>query len=257
MSERKISQDEFTRRLADMLAGRIHGLSVEEVGDDHIVLVLPSGGKLEIFTDNSYQAYLSSAPIEGVFEQYVDGVISYQRAAASGRRGLPAACIRSTEWLNELRARGSNPYFRPIAGDIGLVICLDGERHIQFLSEADAPDRAGQVEAYERRAISNIRSVIGEIRELDLGEMAMYVAGGDYESSLILLEDAIMRIARRFGRRFLFAIPNRDVFLVAPDDPMARETLRRRAERSFTQNEHPISRLVFQFDDGVISVAGR
>jgi uncharacterized protein YtpQ (UPF0354 family) len=154
---------------------------------------------------------------------------SDHEAVALSPAGIRPA-IRSSEYVDGMRAQGSKLITEPFVAGLSIVYMLD------------LPDAARTLEADElavlkmdrrqlrQRALANVEAEIGKpakhIKALPENGIGYLTTQSYYNSSLVLLHAEWKSVSERFGGKLLVAIPAPDVLLYADGrGPQARDAL--------------------------------
>lgn len=104
--------------------------------------------------------------------------------------------------------------------------------------------------------LKNLVSEVPTFRSFEFADgVLMVVAGGNFESSLILARRILAEAAESQGDTLAVGIPARDLLFIAdPSNPVAIAALRKRVAKAYRESERTISGKVFLLDRCQISV---
>jgi uncharacterized protein YtpQ (UPF0354 family) len=178
------------------------------------------GRTLTINLDNLYANAVRSLPGDRarLVEQALAASVASANAAdgevAAPARGQLVATIQSVAWLQSLPVKDVAKDF--LAGDLIVVYAFDRP---QLFAYARIPELealgVSPAEAFTL-AKENLRARLPP--SLDTrgdGRSFMILAGGNYEASLLLLDEIWEQFAQRLPGRLLACVPARDVCLVS------------------------------------------
>lgn len=194
--------------------GELH-LQVEIGEDDHFV-----------FLDNAYQEY-SSAPtdLDEVLNRFAQSVIESQKQEETieldPTRVVPV--IKDAQYLQEVKQSlvdagqdisKLNYYYEELNPRLHIFYALDTEFNIRYLSKEDIETLQIPFGELRERAISNLKKILPPI-ELRGGDgFFMLMAGGTYESSLLLLDTLWDKSQIPVKGDYVICIPSRDLFFI-------------------------------------------
>jgi len=200
------------------------------------VRIRPAGQEEQsAFLDNGWNRY-QRAPeeLEDILEDYVGNAVESARSVErplDRRRVVPV--IKDRAWLEEsqqaLRARGTKdpsrlaPVHEDYNGELTILYAEDREKGIAYLTD-EVLAKAGLKRAELRAlAVKNLAALIPAIEAHELQGTFMITAGGDYEASLLLLDDLWtgQYVAPKVKGEVVVAIPARDILLVAGSEDAA------------------------------------
>jgi uncharacterized protein YtpQ (UPF0354 family) len=260
-----LGQRDFTRSYAERLQVALPAATVAVQGDLEVRWTPPSGSVHTSFLDNAWKEYAADpAALEQVMERMVGA--AREIAEATGRvvdRRRVVPVIKDRGWLEErrraLRAGGAGDVSRvdevseDYNGALTIFYAEDRERGIAYLT-ADELARAGLKRAELRAlAVRNLKGLLSAI-ELEGGNgLYMITAGGDYEASLILVDDLWTgeSIAPKVKGEVVIAVPARDLVLVTgSQDPAGLQKLRDLARKVMKEGTYTLTDQLFVWRGG-------
>jgi len=198
-------RDKFIRAL-DVEANQF---DIEIIGALEFKVTTADGNEFTSYLDNAYALYLQDPDeIESVLEQYVSGLMESaleSEEALSIERVIPI--IKDTAWGQEMIAlmkeQGAEKlpeYYQETLAD-GLAIYY-------------AEDRPSSI-SYLTLQVANLKSMLPEIEIYGGAGLFMIVAGGNFEASLLLVDDIWQAENFAIDGDIVIAIPARDMLLVS------------------------------------------
>ncbi len=196
-------------------------------------------------------------------ERYVSSALEALENAGDGLEGGKrevVPIVRSRGLLDDCaELEIEPPVHDPLAGDLIIVYAFDLPRSIRQLQGTDlgllevAPEELGPL------AASNLRRLLPRDqieRKPSAGRAAcLWVAGGNYESSLLVLPELWQEEAAAVEGDLLACVPARDLLVTGDSaDPTIRELMRRMWEDIAASGDHPISPTILKWtDDGWVA----
>lgn len=183
----------------------------------------PSGHTLDISLANLYPSYRSNPDrLNELIRDYV-AKISPPRGSSTASVALDRTriipVIKDRPWLDEARGnvRKKNPDHPDFAAEdfnkeLVIVYALDDSKRMRFLT---ADELAGiERDSLRTLALENLIRIMPKIQMGTDGTLAMMMAGGDYEASLLLLDNIWTDGQIKVKGDIVVAIPTRGMLLV-------------------------------------------
>lgn len=249
---------DFTRLYLAYLRKSAGGMDFERIGDLEIKARMPDGASHSIFLDNAYNQYRNDPDRrDEILETYIG---SFIEVAAS--REMPhdpariVPVIKDRGWMEGIRSslleRGGDPedfpayVSEPYNTELEIYYAEDSPKNIRYLTE-DAFAALGLERATLReRAVANLLGLIDgyEVRGGD--GLFLITAGGDYEASLLLVDEVWNREAMPVDGDFVVAIPARDLLIVTGSNHrVAIDRLRAMAGESAATFSYSLTSVLF------------
>lgn len=180
------------------------------------------------------------------------------RRAGRGLQDAPRVVpiVRNKGLLAECEEQELEPPLHdPLAGDLIVVYALDLPRSIRQLQGPDLPLLGVDRQELATLAAANLRTMIPreriERREGEADATCLWVAGGTYESSLLVLPELWESEAAAVQGDLLACVPARDL-LVTGDSahPGARKRMRRMWAEIAPGGDHVISATILKWAEG-------
>lgn len=144
---------------------------------------------------------------------------------------------------------------KSIGADLFLIYALDKEHSIAYLNHQHRALVKLDDNALEERSKNNLRDLLrGKIKRIGETGFYMIVCGGDYETSILFLEEVLDAIKDKIQGGIVFSIPARDLLLIGGDQsPEVITKLRQITKKQFDTGDHVISDRLYRYDDGKIT----
>lgn len=231
-----IDREAFTQRFADRLRMRLPDAEIEILAPLSLSITR-DGGRGQVLLGNVFRAACAAEDeLERaeIVERHLAVMAGADAADAAGPDDI-VPLLKPGLGFDNLPAPAEGvpvrPRVEPFAADLSIVYAVDLADTVSFVGESWFAARGIPAEGLRQRAVDNLR---GKLPGLDVqrgGGLNMVLAGGHYESSLLLFDDFWARESTRLRGDPVIAIPARDVLLFA-DAAHARavDELRRQAE---------------------------
>ena len=219
-----LSPAEFTAEIANRLRSELKS-NIEIKAELELVIKDEDGKEAQVFLRNAYDGYLLAlAPQRpSVIQKYIASFVEQQRWPANIDRTRIVPVIKDRGWLVDMRAKfsargaGSPPEFvsEPFNDELVIFYAEDNPSNIRYLvaqrlEEVGVPQAALRV-----LATANLRRLLPKI-EVHTGPIVSRIAaGGDYDSSLLLLDELWSKgqVPESTDGDIVVAIPKRDMLL--------------------------------------------
>ncbi len=252
----KMSEKEFTKFYLESLEREFPDAGFE-ITDDLTIVSSYHDMEYLISLDNAYLEYKAQPDsINGIISKYMasysdvwenDGTIDTERI-------IPV--IKALDYLDMLaESNGISKDKLSVAYEkyndrLIILYAEDKGSNFSYLTNEDLEKASIAKEDLLEYAIRNLVNIIPEVGNHP-GDDGLYFvsAGGDYENSLILLEEIWNKDNFDVKGDLIIAIPNRDILLVAGSgDKDGIEKIKQLAEKSYRESTYPITPYLFKWN---------
>lgn len=193
-----------------------------------------------------------SAPPAATGESQGTGPKAPPPAGLDQSRILPL--IKDREWVADVTrtavSRGAPfaPLYDDFNAELVIVYAEDQPQRTRFLDEKEVKmDKA----SLRKLAIANLRKSLPKIEMRDLGPVAFLSAGGDYDASLLLLDDIWSDGQIKRKGETLVAIPGHDTLLISgTGEPEGLAPFRTLVNSMKSSARKPLTNAVFVYRGG-------
>lgn len=182
---------DFTKRFFDELQEKVDGIELSDL-TELAIHTMYNGEEVKHFLGNAYAQYIQAPDeIEEILKAYIAGSLSsYQPSMAlSADRIVPIVkdiCfVKSLMNLHE--AGVSNHVFEQYNEELFVFYAQDKEHSISYLLQDDVSSNDINIDELYNASINNLLDILPDIECHGGDGYYMLTAGGDYESSLILM----------------------------------------------------------------------
>lgn len=222
IAKAKITEEEFTIAYANAIQERLPNAKLKINGLMEVTVEIDeSDSQYKNFLDNIW-ALCKDLPENRVeiCNEYIDNFIESLNSPLSEDElpdpNLIVPVLKDDRFLNSMPPQddGTKPFFaEEFAGDIWITYAQDLGTRIMYVSESDFNDLGLSLEELQKRAISNLRNQLDEIRRYGEGPLYMIRSGGTYETSLLLIDSIWEKQDELVPGDIVAAVPARDVLL--------------------------------------------
>jgi hypothetical protein len=257
----------FSEEMARALQAAMPSATVTITGDLELGITDTTRRNASVSLANSYRDYTRDPQRLGaILQAYVKGLLSSPPLAAPAAldRTRIVAVIKDKQWLadmqNGLRAQGVQdvPDFAVERFNNEQIIAYaqDDPARMRYLTTAElaGEDRA----ALRALAIGNLVRLLPKI-EMQAGpQLSVITAGGDYEASLLLLDELWSGGQIKVEGDIVVAIPARDMlFITGSRNRAGLKALRELAAKAVAEESHRLTSTLFVYRNGRFSKFGR
>jgi uncharacterized protein YtpQ (UPF0354 family) len=188
-------------------------------GDLELMITHPSGFESTALLANAYSEYsLEPAQLGEVINLFVKALAEERASETKVDRSNIVPIVRDRQWLDDVRnslegigARQEH-LTEKLNNELIIVYAEDSRANIRYLAIEEGAD-IGR-EELRALAITNLRRLLPEVEKRGEGDISMITAGGNYEASLLLLDEIWSSGQIQVNGDIVVAIPARDLLLV-------------------------------------------
>jgi len=218
-----LSPGEFTAQFATALRAELRGATVTVQADLDLVIKDDQGWDAHAFLDNAYREYLvgsADAP-DTIIERYVASIAEQQRRmTAKVDRARIVPVVKDRQWLIEMQQQdpkqnGAARISEPYNDDLVVLYAEDTPHNIRYLVPNELAEAGVTRTELRALAVANLRKLLPRIEIRREPLVSMVVADGNYESSLLLLDEIWSKgeVPARVDGEVVIAIPARGSLL--------------------------------------------
>ena len=253
----------FTQEFARALAAAMPSATVKVEGELQLSLKDASGLERTLFLSNPYQEYaLDPKRLGDIVKRFAAALLRSDNAQAKLDRSRIVPVIKDRKWLFDLRqtlkAQGKEQEHlsESFNDELIIVYAEDDPTRMRFLSADE--DVGVSPQELRALAIENLRRILPKI-EMRVGDHVLLIsAGGDYEPSLLLLDEIWSGGQIKVNGDIVVAIPARDVLLVTGSrDRTGVRRLRELAAKLAAEGPYGLTDVLFVYRGGRFTKFGR
>lgn len=241
----------FTERFAQELGAAVPTATIMVRQDLRLTARLADRKTLDLDLSNVYGEY------KGQPERFGDLVAVFARAAKNPvpppiNQAHVIPMMKPRAWLDDMapinRKYGYETLFDPFAGDLIIAYVEDFETRSRYLaSHEDVGDRR----TLRARAVFNLKQLLPKIlMKMPDDDVAVMTAGGNYEPSLLLVDEIWWSGQIRVDGEIVVAVPARDSLLITGSNSRAGLASIRAMVAKLAEGPYPLSRKLFVYRNG-------
>jgi uncharacterized protein YtpQ (UPF0354 family) len=259
----KLTPSAFTQKVAEELRVALPSTTVTIKGDLELELSDPDGRKRSLRLFNTYQDYSRDPARLGEVVRDIVAVLSRPRsnqAKVDPSRIVPV--IKDRPWLVDLhktlKARGSQQ--EHLADDFNnelvIVYAEDDPDRMRYLTTQE--DIGIGRQELRARAIANLTRILPKVEGRAIGDVIIMSAGGDYEPSLLLLDEIWSGGQIKVKGDIVVAVPARDALLVTGSQSRAGlKAVRAMVAETVAKGPYALTDALFVYRGGRFTKFGR
>ena len=246
----------FTEEFARALTRARPSANVSVAGDLKLTIKETDGLVRNIQLNNAYNEYKLDpqrfddlvATFSAIFSQSAS-----KEAGLDRTRIIPV--IKDRQWLDELhntlKAKGvaQQHLAERFNDELVIVYAQDDPNRMRYLTTQE--DFGLSREELRSLAVANLKRVLPKIEMGRVGDVALMSAGGNYEASLLLIDDIWSSGQIQVNGDIVVAIPTRDTLLVTGSRSRSGLKLVRELTAKFkAQGPYELTDTLFRYRDG-------
>jgi uncharacterized protein YtpQ (UPF0354 family) len=256
-----VTPGEFTREFADALRKACPGFKVTIVRDMELKVTGPDGHDSTSFLNNAYDLYKQDPKAKAdLIQRYVaSGLESFNAVRDAVDRTRIVPVIKDRPWLEETRkeliSRGAKeipePVYEDFSPDLVIVYAEDSPKNIRYFGPKDLEEADIKKSELRALACANLVRILPAIEQHGGNGLYMITAGGDYESSLLLVDSIWSAGKLEVKGDLVVAIPTRDLLLVTGSgDPQGIEKVKKMVNETVTNGSYRLTQKLFVYRNG-------
>ncbi|MBS1662780.1 MAG: DUF1444 family protein [Bacteroidetes bacterium] len=257
-SSTRISKREFCQLYRDSMAHRFPSVSFQVVDERTIRSVAGSKGA-NYYIDNAYETYMSGSAdsLGAVLHRYANSAADVYDLDVASQDENVVPVVRSAKSMEAIKATmlqqvakkpGSAILYEPYNDELVVCYAIDTKNNIRYMQENDLRTMHLTMDSLRAKSVRNLARKLQVRREGDNG-IYMWVAGGNYEASLILLKDLWTKEQLPVDGDFIIAIPSRDVVLITGSkNKVGLQKLTEFSKKTYDGGAYSVSPALFHWD---------
>jgi uncharacterized protein YtpQ (UPF0354 family) len=219
-----LTDEAFTREVATSLRAALPGYKVEITDKLQIHIKNDAGQESTAFLDNAYNQYLGDPDarqkiIDTMVAAFVESMAA-DEVPLDPQNIIPI--IKDRGWIAEIRKnvakRGEKEpdlqVFEDFNDELVIVYAEDTPNSMRYFGPADLEKAGIKRDQLRGLAVDNLLRILPKIERQDGELFSMVTAGGNYEASLLLVEDIWSGGNFKVEGDIVVAVPSRDLLLV-------------------------------------------
>jgi uncharacterized protein YtpQ (UPF0354 family) len=248
---------EFTKKFYDSLTIKFPTAKFTLV-DDSTVQAKIEGYDVRLAADNAYKEYLAdTGSLQQVLSRHLASANALNTIGGkiSVDRIVPIIKPKSyLEGVNQAAAKmgatkNVEGVYEKYNDQLIIAYAEDTENNIRYLTPSDRDSLAINKDSLRTIATRNLGRILTNIKRQGDNGIYMLTAGGNYETSLILLNNILTKETLPVNGDFVIAIPNRDLFLVTgSNDKAGISKLKEIVKKSFEKGSYQVSEYLYKWN---------
>jgi uncharacterized protein YtpQ (UPF0354 family) len=221
-----LTPEQFTARYAEAVEAAYTGSTAEVIGDLEVAIATADERSTRSFLDNAYTNYQADPEaLDDVLQQYVAAVANMLNPDPGNDLDRLFPVIKQNAYIAEIETMLSQSedydsddpfplYFEQLNRELVVMYAFDSETGISFASAEDVEAFGIAGPALRARAVENLMNYLPDISSQGSGSLSILTADGNYEASLILVDEIWTRDNFDVAGDIVVFVPARDIVLV-------------------------------------------
>lgn len=252
-----VTLKEFTKKYFDSLTTKFATAKFRIV-DDSTIESKFNDNDIRISVDNAYKEYQHNpSSIQKIFSKYltVTSELYTRREKIDVDRIVPI--IKPVSYLDDVRSAAKKMgggqdvegVYENYNDQLIIAYAEDTKNSIRYLTHDDLKVLSIKTDSLKSIATRNLDKLLTNIQRRGGNGVFMLTAGGDYEASIILLDNILTRESLPVNGDFVIAIPNRDMLLITgSNDKAGISKIKEIATKSFENGNYQVSEYLFKWN---------
>ncbi len=222
--------------------------------DAQTIIALTNSWNIQISLDNLLRdAKNSTGNLEELIEPYLKSLDSMLNPKQGLDLNRIVPIIKPKKYLEEVEThRGINSIaprdevYEFYNDELLIVYAEDLESSIRYLRKDEILNINFQESDLKALAIQNLDRMLTSIKKKGADGIYFLIAGGDYEASIILIEDILSKENFDIDGDIVISIPNRDMLLITGSNDVANiKKIKNLASNTYNNGSHNLSPYLF------------
>jgi uncharacterized protein YtpQ (UPF0354 family) len=242
-----LREAQLTDIVVEALTARLPDCRVEPSGQLEATITTPRKAVLTAQLGPLFSTLVGCEPEERLseLEPFLKSLIDASRAldvrGKKRRRDRVVPLIKDDSFFEQIDP-GFHPAAERLVADLSIVYAFDRPRSLDIMTEAERVALGVPAGELRALAVKNLRRLVPEIRHHESGTGYVLLAGGNFEASLLLLDDLWTKLSADVSGELVACAPARDMILyTGTATPGGIEDLRELAARVITEGGYSLS----------------
>jgi uncharacterized protein YtpQ (UPF0354 family) len=252
-----VTVKEFTKKYFDSLTNRFPAAKFTIV-DDSTIESKFQDNKIRISVDNAYREYQAEPDsLRQVLNRYLK--VTSELYSPKGKINIEriVPIIKPVSYLDDIKnlanklgaTKDVEAVYEKYNDQLIIAYAEDTKNSISYLTHDDLKSLAIKTDSLKSIATRNLVTLLPNIQRKGADGVFMLTAGGDYEASIILLDNIFTKESLPVNGDFVIAIPNRDMLLITgSNDKAGISKIKEVATKSFETGNHQVSQWLFRWN---------
>ncbi|MGO9566228.1 MAG: DUF1444 family protein [Desulfomonilaceae bacterium] len=252
-----LNPSQFTGEYAEALRNATPELRVEIVRDLELKIVSKEGSVSRRFLYNAYDNYKLNPKEKNaiIIEHVTAGLQQSTSETIDEQRIIPV--IKDVSWLEaakqSVRGMGETdlPAYEDLNNDLVIIYAEDSAKSIRYIRQSEVIKLKVPRSEFKKLACDNLRSILPKMEPKRQADFYMITAGGDHETSLLLLDEIWSKDRIDVNGDFVVAIPARGLlFVTGSKSKEAIELLKGFSKKAYDDGPYRLTPKLFVRRDG-------
>ena len=249
-----LNETEFSQEFAKRLILKVEGLKIYSINGLEIQTEFENSNEYKHFLNNCYSEYLREPnDIEEIFIKYLNASDSLYKPKENLNINDILPVIKDKRFIESIVEVSTefekNHLYEKYNDELYIFYVEDTETNINYINKEDFEKLNVEFKDLKKIAIKNLSDAI-EIEKHGAKGYYILLAGGNYESSLILL-DIWNQENFKVNGEIVIGIPSRDLLIITGKDDFENiEKLKKTVIDTNENGDHCVSTKLFAYQKG-------
>lgn len=249
-----LTEIQFSEYFFEKLKNKVHDISLEKIENLEIYTKYKNDEKFIHFLGNAYSEYcVNNEELSEIIERYLEGskTLYLEKKSIDVNRIVPIIKDKRfvLEMQNLMGSFDKNHLYEKYNSELFIFYAEDLENSISYLMRKDLNTISLDFNELRKLSIKNLNSLIENIERNGNEDIFMLIAGGNYESSLILLD---IWNPENFpvNGNLIVGIPSRDLLFITGENQVDDiKELKLRIQEINETGNHVVSNKLFRLNN--------
>ncbi len=248
---------EFTRAYHDSLSAKFPSAKFKII-DDSTIESSYLKNTIRISADNAFKEYQSEPDsLSKVISKYLSVAGEFYNPKEKVDQNRIVPIIKPISYLEDIKdiakkmgaVKDIEGVYEKYNNQLIIVYAEDTKSSIRYLTQDDIKSLSINIDSLRSIAINNLDKLLTNIQAKGENGVYMLTAGGDYEASIILLNNVLTKESFPVNGDFVIAIPTRDILLITgSNDPDGISKIRDASKKTFETGSYQVSAYLYKWN---------
>ncbi len=252
-----LQKKDFTKKYFDSLSNRFPDVNFT-ILDDSTIESTYQGNDVRHSIDNTFKEYLAEPDsIQGILHKRILVAVELYGTREDIQETKIIPIIKPVEFLEDIKnvankmgaKKEVEGVYEKYNDQLIIVYAEDAKNSIRYLTNDDLRTLSISKDSIKAIAIKNLSNLLANIQRDGSNGTYMLTAGGNYEASIILLNNIFSKESLPVNGNFVIAIPNRGMLLITgSNDKEGIEKIKELSKKLFETGSYQVSEYLYKWN---------
>lgn len=249
-----LNEHEFTLKYLEEIKKEFPEIKYEIIEPLSVKAILVDKREFSLFLDNAYREYLlEPKDLNAVLDKYIKASSDLYKEDEDIEISKIVPIIKPSDYFENITNEFNeiDLVWEKYNEDLIIVYAEDGDDKVKYFNNEDFKKTNLKKEDLLELSVNNLKEILPEIETIGLIDNHSFglIAGGVYESSLILMTSIWNKENFDVKGEIIIAIPNRDLnFIMGSEDENSIMALTKTIQENYDTGSYPISTSFYKWD---------